>query len=302
MHYSRNGTLQSAFIIAYLQQKLYFCYQMNTKLQLVESNFDPQVAPQCDLLIQVGAESISYAVIEKGSDQLKALVEIEGSLKDLELLYTTNALLGYQYRKTKISVDTTKFTFIPREVFSDFYIENYAKFIQPRSASDLLINDIRGFKIKNLIAVETETQNILKSHFPAAAIFSQATPFIEGSWKISKDTVKNQLFVNIRQDSFEAVLIKDGQLHFYNIFECELPDEFNYFLLLIIKQFNLQTSDTMVVASGSIELKDPFYFRISKYFDNISIADVSLLIRYYETFELISLQKHFSLLSLNLCE
>ncbi|HEY1024916.1 MAG TPA: DUF3822 family protein [Sphingobacteriaceae bacterium] len=275
---------------------------MNTKLQLTESTFGSQSSSKCDLLLQIGVNNISYAVIEKGPEQLRSLCEVDGTLKDLEMLVAADATLGHDYRKVKISVDSTRFTFIPQEVFSEFYIENYAKFIQPASTSDLLLNDIRAFSIKNLIAVESEIQNLLKKHFPTATIFGQATPFIEGCWKVSKETEKQQLFINLRPRHFEAVIIKEEQLLFYNIFECQLPDEFNYFLLLLIRQFGLEAVNTKVMIAGTLEADCPFYPRLKKYFDDIQPADAGLLATSSETFELISLQPYFSLLSLNLCE
>lgn len=274
---------------------------METRLQLIDENFESQQSGKSDLLIHIGQESISYAIVDKGREQLKALVDYQAVLSDLNSIMQSDRHLKYFYRKIKIATNTFKFTFIPRDLYSVSEVGDYAKYISPKSSADVQVNDIRSFKIKNVMAIDADLQHTLSSRFQQPVIYSQANPFIEGACTVAIQPIFN-LCINIQPETLEMALIKDGYLLFYNIFEINSPDEFNYFLLLLIKQFDLNADNSAVKIAGKIELNDSNYVRLEKYFSAIHFADPRGFVQCSEAFDNVNFHQYFSLLSLNLCE
>lgn len=274
---------------------------METRLQLIEENFESQQSGKSDLLIHIGQETISYAIVDKGREQLKALVEYKATVSELEDIIKSDRYLNYFYRKIKIATDTFKFTFVPHEIYSESEVDDYAKFISPNSASDILVTDIRPFRIKNVTALDIEFRRQLSSLFQQPSFFSQADPFIAGSFKIYSVKDPVQLFINLQPGRLEICVIKEGRLLFYNLFESAGADDFNYFLLLVINQFNLNAA-CLVTVSGKTDSNEACYERLKKYFDKIEFADPCIFARCFETFNSIDLHRYFSLISLNLCE
>ena len=275
---------------------------METRLQLTEENFESQQSGKSDLLIHIGEENISYAIVDKGREQLKALADYKANLSDLDTILASDRYLKYFYRKIKISTNTFKFTFIPRDLYRDSDINDYSQFISPKSPADVLVNDIRPFRIRNVTSVDTEIQNVISARFNKPVLYSQANPFIEGAFNISTVANLYSLCINFQQERLEIAVIKEGALLFYNFFESKTPDEFNYFLLLVVRQFNLNTENTKVRIAGEAEKNDDNYSRVEKYFSSIESADPVAFVQCSDTFNQVNLSRYFSLLSLNLCE
>lgn len=283
---------------------------MNDQLHPIDSSFQSQHSGKCDLLIHISSTSIAFAIIDIVQDQLKVLFESPLSydgdkasvLERLDNMLESDRRLKFHYRKIKISVDTFKFTFIPQEIYSENYFKDYVKFISPNLISDVCVNDIKAGSIKNIFAIDAYLQYELGSRFKKPSIFSQATPFIEGIAKISNNETYEQLFINMQPERFEAGLLHRGKLSFYNLFDCRNPDEFNYFLLTIVEQFQLKKAQATVTLSGQINENDEFYNRVQKYFDYITFANSNELISQHGIFNNTPSHHYFSLISLNLCE
>ncbi|HEY0897613.1 MAG TPA: DUF3822 family protein [Sphingobacteriaceae bacterium] len=270
---------------------------MKIKLQQAEETFGPAQARDCDLLLAIGRERMSFAVISTGHE-LMALSEILSGPDDLPGVYSAFPLLSYPYRRVRISVGTSKFTLIPGEVFAENQLSNYARFVKPQQSSDVLYTDVPGFGIRNLAAVETAWQQTLKSYFPEAEITSQIDPFLCG---ISRRLPEGDAswYFNLGDRSFEAALVREGRLLFCNIFEIAGPDDFNYFLLLLLKEFP-EAARCKAVVSGNIGTEDPFYLRLTKYFREIETADMTWVKR-SERFSAVPFHHYSTLLNLILC-
>lgn len=283
---------------------------MNDQLYPLDSNFQSQQSSKCDLLIHISSTRIAYAILDIVQEQIKVLFETPLTFEDektsvlerLDHMLDGDKRLKFHFRKTKFSIDTFKFTFIPQEIYSDKNLKEYTKFISPNIVSDTKVSHIKTAKIKNIFAIEPSLTSELSSRFNKPSIFSQANPFIEGVFKISKKDINTQLFLNVEPECFEAALLLNGKFHFYNFFDCRNADEFNYYLLAIIEQFGLNKTPTTITLSGQINENDDYYNRIQKYSDKVEFADIKHLISHPENFKNTSPHHYFSLISLNLCE
>src|SRR4051812_36528729 len=116
---------------------------MNTpKIHLTEHNFQSQHSGKCNLLIKISKQRLSYAIVDQGNDQLKALFDSPvGDPNEIKTLIQNDPFLKFHFHKIKISVEPSKFTFIPREIYSEPDVDSYSLFIQPGAHSDVLVKD-----------------------------------------------------------------------------------------------------------------------------------------------------------------
>lgn len=271
---------------------------MKIKLQQAEETFGPDQAAASDLLIRIDREQIAVAIMESGH-QLRALYEFSAGPEDLSAILAENPLLAYPYRSVRVSVATRKFTFIPEDAFSNDRVTEYSRFLQPEQASDLVFTSHRGFGIRNLAAVGTALQKSLQSCFPGASVTSQIDPFLAG---IHRRAAGQESFwhFNAGNGCLEAALVRNGRLVFCNTFDTPGPDDLNYFLLLLLKEFP-DAAKERVVVSGTLERGDPFFKRLKKYFRDIETADMAWVHR-SETFSRLPVHHYFTLLNLAGCE
>lgn len=279
---------------------------INDPINFADEHFQPHQSPSCHLLIHFDAASYSYAIIDQAQKQLKALVrnnfgertESFSTFDRLEILKAENENISLNFGKVKISVETRAFTFVPDELYSEADLFEYGKFIGVEPDTALLTADINAFGIKNVTAVEPDLNHVLRNAFPESLIVSQANSFLAGVAKLAKAGNDSQLYLNINADSFESAVVKNGSLEFYNIFEVSNTDEFNYFLLNIITQLDIERRFP-VSLSGDIQADDETYQRIRKYFETVSFSNDALL---NQATGINNPHRLFSLVSLDLCE
>jgi hypothetical protein len=279
---------------------------INDPINFRDKLFQPHHSHACHLLIHLDTDSYSYAILDNGQNRLRALVknyfgertESFSTFDRLEILKAENEDVSLPYKKVKISVETNAFTFVPEELYNPADLPKYGKFIGVAPETTLLTADINAFGIKNITAVEPNLKNILQQAFPEPIIFSQANPFLAGIARLEKEGSESELFLNFNVGSFEAAILRKGALEFYNIFEVSNPDEFNYFILNLISQLNIDRN-LLVSLSGEILSGDDHYQRLEKYFEKMSFSNTQILDQATGVFNSYRL---FSLVSLDLCE
>ena len=283
---------------------------MNKLFYLSDDEVQSQLAAKCNLLVHIGFETFQYAVIDSVRDQIKVLAEFEmpelngpGDLiKAIENLPESNKLFKYSFNKIKVSFDTFNYTFVPSELYlkADEYL--YGKFVKPFQDSLVLVNHIRSADIKNVGAIDSEMNAAVNRIFHNPKIFNQASSFVEGIIKIVDQENKSSIFIDVQAKHIQMGVLENSQLAFYNIFECMKADEFNYYLLSIIEQLNIEPEETKIILSGNISEGDEIYQRVQKYFNTISFTDTRHLVKYPEKFVSVPTHLYFSLISLDLCE
>ena len=282
---------------------------MNNPIQFIDAHFHPHNSRACHLFIHLDPDSYSYAIVDKEQNCLSVLfkkyfpqsTETFSAFNRLEILRAENENVNLDFGKVKISVETKAFTFIPEELYSPADLHQYSKFIGIEPAAVLLNSDIRPLGIKAISAVAPDLENSLKKSFIDPLIVSQANPFIAGIYQLQGQGSQSEFFLNFNHDSFEAAVIRKGNLEFYNIFEISNTDEFNYYILNLVNQLELDRS-LPVTLSGEIDRENERYLRLQKYFEQLSFAEASLLTNGPDVDKPFAPHRVFSLLSLDLCE
>lgn len=279
-------------------------------LHLSEDDFQSQKAAKCDLLIHIGIETFQYAVIDIVSNELKVLAEYEipENISQTDLISAiknfpeSSREFKYPYNKIRIAIDSFQFTFIPDELFLPDNEKEYAKFIRPSMPAEILTNSIVTAKIRNIFAINSEFNVALNQIFHKPKLFSQASSFIAGIQLTYPENNKPALFIDIHSKHIQIACFNNSALSFYNIFECHSPDDLNYFVLNVLDALALNTELCSVILSGNVTSEDENYQRIKKYFNKISFADSTQLVKFSNKFDTVLPQTYFSLICLKQCE
>lgn len=272
-------------------------------LHLKDENFNIAETREMQLLIRVGSQSISYAIVSQKDNRLLVLYDapiVQSVEAELDEILRTNTYLRSAFSAVKMSVETSNFTLIPAPYFSKDDLPGYEKLAQANEETKTFISTINSEAIKCVAALELEMTAPFISLFSQIQLFSQVNSIVEGGLKLAGNN-PSRLVLQFNYGSFEAFYSLDGKLMFYNLFQVTNADDFNYFLLSLIKQLNIECERTSVFIAGDILDSDENYARIEKYFQDISVADSSKFISFFG-FKVVNPYKYFSLLSLRLCE
>ena len=266
----------------------------NNSLLLVDPNFKADATDNCHLLLKITNDSFSYAVVNNDSEEINLIFDKQGCTnleQELKTAFETDQFLSGKYRTVKAAVHTSNFIFIPDEWFDSEKLSVYSKFLGTEKQLHTKPHAELGFH--TVYSLNEKIENKLPEN---TVIYPQSSPLLALYKHISGDG----LMIDFTANSFNVLLIKGGKIHFQNHYESESPEEFNYFLLLIIEQLELFET-TPVYLQGIINEDDEYYNTLLKYFNNLYF----FLPAGKKNSELLAdMPKHYfsGLLALDLCE
>lgn len=280
---------------------------MKHQLEIIPGGFSlsPEEAGRSVLLVHLGLTRGCYSIIDSGSGQVIMVAELglSGQSKEgVEALIGEHALLAHQFEEVKVSFDTFQFTFIPLIHYNNAFLEDYARFAKRTEDTTAVMNRIPTAGIANVFAINTSFYDALNLHFRHPKIFTQISSFLNGARRISQANSLYNVFLGIKPTVFEIAIIKEEGLQYYNIFRYSNPQEFNYFLLVVIQNFNLTSETAFVTLFGYIDENDLLFSTLKKYFERILFANSETIFSLSPPLRNLQASRYYSLLSLQLCD
>ncbi len=271
---------------------------MNEKIQLAAEDFDVADAKNYELYLEVGSAYYNYAVIDPKTQQAKTVayqpVNIYNGLSD--------DILNANYAKTKITLVTRKFNFVPTELFHQSSLANFTKYINASENDEVFCDVLDPAGISVIYAFPKLQLDKVASRFPNAEIFPQMFPFYNAVNYAFSQIGFSQVFINFKSGLMEVIIIHQHEFRFYNIFEFQNDDEVNYFLLLSAQENNIKPASATVKVSGDLDINGELFKQILKHFPNTEITDQDSLPLFYQGLTQPVMPRFFSLLALHLCE
>ena len=245
---------------------------MNTKnsLLLLDPDFDPHTAPQCNLLLKITKDSFSYAIINQEHKELKAVFdeqECMNTLQTLKRLLKNDPYLSYPFKEVKIAVNTDNCVTVPNKLFSSDALTSYTNFFSNSDSSKLHIKPNYHFDFTAVFNLQQGMENELDTHFESAKKVDHQAPLLSLAAR-----VENGLLFDFTALSFSILQVKDGKLCFKNTFETINAEEFNYYLLLLLKQLEPAVKEMPVYLMGIVNTEDEKHLILQKYFKNIQFT------------------------------
>jgi hypothetical protein len=237
----------------------------NRKHHYRDPDFNAAQSGGCTLLVQIGASSFSYAVV----DQHKLLVLEENvNIDELNNPAGEHNILSTNFQKRIIGLPQNGFTFVPVSLFKPELAADFARFLdvkedekvfsQPLDKDNQVIYKV-GEPVVNTVAAKFDAKN---------AVFG-ARGWIKLTAANKPDN--HHLHVNIGNDQLELLNFRDGKLRFYNSFEFKTADELAYFAMFITEELQLHPKNITVVLSGDIKLDDENANRLAKFFGKVEL-------------------------------
>ncbi len=254
---------------------------------------DFELSSSDNLLIELNENSFNYAVVKPDDRSLKALGTANGSVFN-----QNQDLFSFNFSNIFISTLTKSFTFVPEVFYNDTLEQTFVSFLQADLQSEEVFSSFLDKQnIRNIYALNSSLLEKLNHFFSNARISTQINPLYEGCLfgKIAEVNIN----INIKDEHFELLIIRNNQLDYYNIFEFKNNDEILYFSLLTLQQKGLKVSH--ISASGKIDESSDLFLKLKESFHSIELNTPTGILNIGEEFKQANLHHYFSLLSLHLC-
>jgi len=263
-------------------------------LLLIDPNFKAESSVNCNLLLKITNDSLSYAVLSNNHEEIHVIFDKQGCTdveQELKKAFEIDAHLGLNYKNIKVAIHTNSFVFIPDEWFDANKTAVYANYLSTVGKIYTKHHEVLGFN--TVFSLDEHLEQQLPKQ---ADVYSQSAPLLA----LSKHLADQALLIDFTSVSFNVLYLKDKQVQFQNHYPSETAEEFNYFLLLIIEQLELDES-IPVYLQGIINEDDDYYNCLLKYFNQLYF----FLPTAQQNSELLAdMPKHYfsGLLALDLCE
>jgi len=245
----------------------------NNSILLIDPAFDPATASACNLLIKVGLDSFSYAIINKETNQVSAVFDEQecedGAQKFAERL-KTDSYLTLPYQEVKVAVHTENAIAVPNDLYTDDSINTHAQFFTETPVGDFYTQAQPHFGFTTIFSLPKTTNEALTG-FIDGKKYSQHAGLLALAEKINETA----LLLDFSVGSFSALYIQQQQVVFQQCYEIENLDEFNYYLLLIINQLNINTKEANLHLTGIIHEGDDKCTCLLKYFSKADFIAAS---------------------------
>ena len=226
-----------------------------SKKHFQEEEFIRKNSLQCSLFIQL-ANHICRLLILDSENKIRLAEEIETT----SFLAKEWTFSNLKFAKTSIHTLPESFIFVPDELelkdstpFAPFLTQDKIIFQQTLESHSICTH----FTIN-------ETASLIQQQFSKSEIFPSANGLIQYMLSTANDDGEF-VGINFYEKEMELAFIKKKQFIFYNRFIIENADDFNFYLLSIFEQFEIQVAHAQFYLTGTILENDEHYQRLSKY-------------------------------------
>ncbi len=268
---------------------------------LADPEFDPNRTSNCTLLLKVAPDSFSYAIIDNSSKKLKIVYdrqECKDIAHDLANRLKNDPYLKSNYATVKVALYTVNSIAIPYELYDAAYLNTYRKFFTEDHSDTLYVQPYTQFGFKTIFTFQQFIEETLTTYLKDSKRYDYTAPVL----KLASKQGENTLIFDFTAGSFTILYVKDKKMVFYNCFEMENAEEFNYYVLLMLKQLEMDKSAISVYVSGVIHAEDSYFSALTKYFNHVVLNTPVNEAIDYSLLEDMPSHYYTSLLALDLCE
>lgn len=173
---------------------------------------------------------------------------------------------GFSY----IVINSDKHTLVPAALYLESKKSKYLDFIGIRDDNSVVCADyIELADIYNVYCVSKKEQAKLKD--------IENSEFRHASTLLLEDLIKenhertddSRVYLNVKNNSFEMVVLKGAKLLFDNVFRFKTKEDFLYFVLFSMEQLNIDVEITPVYFMGMIEKDSQIVELVTRYIRDV---------------------------------
>ncbi|MEJ5995500.1 DUF3822 family protein [Pedobacter sp. Du54] len=275
---------------------------MNTQnsILLIDPSFDLSNSANCSLLVRVGIDSFSYAILDKESNTVSAVFdeqECSEVVNKLSERLKNDPYLGLTFNEIKLAIYTENNVSVPNSLFIGDDLKLNTTFFSEPHSENIYTTAHPNFGFTSVFSFSKMTDEIIHRSFLNSKKYQPHVALL----KLAENSADTSLLVDFTAGAMYVLYLKQKQVIFQHDYEIENAEEFNYYLLLMINQFGINLNDTEVYLSGIIHKNDDKYIRLTNYFNSTQFLDCADFNLNMQILEDMPSHYYTTLLTLNQC-
>ncbi len=212
--------------------------------------------------------------------------------------------IAFPYQSVTVIIDHTANCLIPTPLFDEKEKGTYLAFNQVfRDNNRIAFDTLKNADTKNIYYLSNPLVEKIKELWANATIVHLSSVLIESLLITNKNKgLEDKVFVNVRDQLFDLVVLREEKLHFYNQFKFNTKEDFLYFLLFSMEQLRLNPETTEINFLGQIDKDSPLYEIAWHYIRNSKFIARNENFKYSYVLEDLLSSQYFILFNAQQCE
>ncbi len=232
---------------------------------------------QVNLELSLGNHFISFMTKDITSNSVfhcrknfEKILETEYLTSTIKSFFEENDLNPDIVANVKLYLENDLFTLVPDELFEEKEKQTYLKYITRVKKNDFISNDnIDELKIKNVYIPYVNVNNFLVDKFKNIIYYHFNSVLIKKIFKIRDN---KSFFAYVDNKKVKIIIFNKDNLVFFNSYEINTGADIVYFILLTLKEKDLNVDETLI--NFIIDSKnDDLYDLANKFFNNFKIIN-----------------------------
>ncbi len=178
-------------------------------------------------------------------------------------------ILGLPFSFVYVALPHQNLVWVPKEVFEEEKKATFVPFFY-HSESSIFSKEIESLGVTALYEFDVLQMNHWKNIFPHARF----VPVFEVVLKQAQLQIPIEgkvLGVHVYDRQADLFVFMNGAFRFYNTFETRTADDLSYFVLKVLKQFDMGQQVEKIILSGA-DLQSDWATRLATYTDNLELT------------------------------
>lgn len=273
--------------------------------KITSNSLDFKNLEENHLSIQLSLDGFSFCTYNKTENDFCAygLYKFENTTvtpyQHLDLIseiFNNEELLQLKYKSVSVSHFNNLNCQVPLPFFDKDKLDQYFKFTVKVLDNDYITFDnITNSDIVNVYIPFVNINNFLLDKYGSFEYKHSSTILIEKLLQEFKHFSTDCCFVNVTNNYFEIVVIKNNRFELFNCYKFNTKEDFIYYILFTAEQLQLNPEELKLVLLGDIEKDSELYIIVYQYIRNISFYTPSNQSEFLN--EHISAHSNFTLLN-----
>lgn len=264
------------------------------------------------LSIQIALDGFSFTILDQDKNKYLALEkytiqEIDNYVllcEDLNKVLDSIDVIKRRFNRVIVLFEGNKSALVPNPLFDENAIDQYLKFNYKVDSDEVILYDkLINLQAYNVFAIPQQVRELIKNKFVNYSICHFSSSLIESLLiKHKNQEIPKRIFINVRESSFDIVVLEDSKLAFFNSFPFRTKEDFVYFIIFVLEQLKLNPENVDLTLMGEIDKSSKLYEILFKYVRNIQLMERNDFYSYSYVLDDIPSNHYYNLLNASLCE
>jgi hypothetical protein len=200
----------------------------------------------------------------------------EELLFEIQHLIAREAALSDNFVSVTIIYATNMFAVVPAPLFDETKLSEYLKFNAKILANDFIAHDaLTNHDMVVVYVPFVNINNYFFDHYGAFQYLHSSSVLLKTLLDSEKHGTTPKVFIHIRKEQFDLIVLKKGQLQLCNTYAFKTPEDYMYYVLFCLEQLNLNPDSIETYLIGAIDKADALYEISYRYIRNISFYNAN---------------------------